>query len=430
MVTGYEYVFDNIDQALFYVLDLERKSLAADLDRKCPPNVSRPFLGMFLQSNPENNSLVHVESLDYPYTAWFNNVDLDKFIMTRLRSGRYSLKPNLRNRKYLFRGETEFHSPCRPSLFRNIKQRRFTAELLRGQEMKLLMLSHPLVQLLDMGVELDGQLFQFEMNLFGLTQHYYNKTMLLDLTSNPQVAAFFATTQYNWETDTYSPIIDETHKPGVLYYYSLDIDEDFGRLPDGKESRLSTIGLQVFPRSGRQQGFLYNMCLNENFNDVSRVNAVMLRHNSAIATRICQKFNYGAGLFPDDILMSHWKRENRDSNIVSCRTVLMNKIDNPNMTLAEVETEVRSLGFVIKDYRPAFSQEEMDEYYDAVWNKYYWIEFCSKIHIPGDKQGKKMKDLLNLPNNPKYRWAFVRDDSHVTNYDNGFVMKQYKACLV
>lgn len=430
MVTGNEYLFDNIDKALEYILDLEQKALAADQFRQRPPLVVRPYERMFLQPAPKKIPLVPVDSLDYPFAAWFNDVSHDKFIMTRLSSGRYSLKPNLRNRKYLFRGETEFHSPCKPNLFRNPKQRRFTAELLRGQEMKLLMLSHPLVQLLDIGVELNGQLCQFEMNLFGLTQHYYNKTRLLDLTSNPQVAKFFATTQYNWEADTYSPITDENHKPGILYYYSLDINEDFGGFVDGNKSRLSTIGLQVFPRSGRQRGFLYNMCLNENFNDVPRLNAVMFKHNAAIATRYCKKFNYGVDLFPDDILVGHWKRENRNTNIVSFRTVLMNKIDNPEMTLADVETEVRSLGFVINDYRPAFTKEEMDEYYDAVWNKNYWIEFCSQIHIPGDKQGKMMKDLLNLPNNPKYRWAFVRDDSHVTNYDKGFIMRVYKECLV
>ena len=90
------------------------------------------------------------------------------------------------------------------------------------------MMSHPLVQLLDMGVELCGNEYRFEMNLFGLTQHYYNKTSLLELTSDPQVAAFFATTKHDWNIDAYSPITDETQKPGGLYYYSLAIDEDFG----------------------------------------------------------------------------------------------------------------------------------------------------------------------------------------------------------
>lgn len=241
MVTGNEYIFPNIDDALAYVLDNEQRALAADTKRQTAPIMIRP---PFQTSNVTKRQIT-VDNLDFPLSGYFNSAPSDSFIMSRLASGRYALKPNLRERKYLFRGETEFHSPCSPNLFRNVKQKRYIGELATGQEMMLLMLSHPLVQLLDLGVELNGRLFRFEMNLFGLTQHYYNRTSLLDLTSKPQVASFFATTCYDWKTDSYCPILDENHTPGVLYYYSLDIASDF------KMNSLSTIGLQVFPRSGR-----------------------------------------------------------------------------------------------------------------------------------------------------------------------------------
>jgi len=394
--------------------------------------VMRPFPGMFSQPFTEEmaqRAYVPVDSLDYPLSAWFNNADADKFVMTRLQSDRYSLKPNLRHRKFLFRGESEFHNPCKPNMSRNPHQRRFTAEMIRGQEMRILMMSHPLVQLLDLGVELCGMVYRFEMNLFGLTQHYYNKTSFLDLTSDPQVAAFFATTKYDWKTDTYSPIEDEDSKPGVLYYYSLNIDEDFGMQNDGHRSPLSTIGLQVFPRSGRQRGFLYDLRPNENFNDVARVNAVRIRHKADIARRIYTQYDGGKKLFPDDILMQHWSREDKDKNVISNRTVLMNKIDNPQMTLAVVESEVRSLGFVIRDYVPRFTREELDAYYAAVKEEGLWVDFCSKIHIPGDKDGKMMQALQSLPSDPRYRWAFERDDSHVTEFEKGYVMRVYRECL-
>ena len=249
------------------------------------------------------------------------------------------------------------------------------------------------------------------------------------MTSDPQVAAFFATTKYDWKTDTYSPIEDEDSKPGVLYYYSLNIDEDFGVQNDGRRSPLSTIGLQVFPRSGRQRGFLYDLRPNENFNDVARVNAVRFRHKADIARRIYTQYDGGRKLFPDDILMQHWNRENKDKDIISNRTVLMNKIDNPQMTLAEVESEVRSLGFDIRDYEPRFTREELDAYYAALKEKGLWTDFCSKIHIPGDKDGKMMQALLSLPSDPRYRWAFERDDSHVTDFEKGYVMRVYRECF-
>lgn len=429
MVTGNEYIFDNIDLALKYILDAEQKALMNDPYRLKPPLVVRPWLGMFIAPATEQIPFIPVDSFDYPFSAWYNSVSDDKFVMTRLMSGRYSLKPNLRNRCYLFRGESEFHNPCKPNLFRNRKQKRFTAEMVRGQEMKLLMLSHPLVQLLDMGVELDGKLYQFEMNLFGLTQHYYNKTSLLDLTSDPEVATFFATTKYDWTNDSYSPIIDEEHSPGVLYYYILDVNKDFGKTAGTTSSSLTTIGLQVFPRSGRQKGFLYDLRRNESFNDVARVHAVRFKHNADIAKRICTRYSNGKDLFPEDILASHWRRDNIDSNVISNRTVLMNKIDNPQMTLEEVCNEIQSLGFEIRNYVPSFTAEEMEGYYDAVQD-YYWPDFCSQIHIPGDREGGMMRDLIALPNNPKYRWAFEKNDSHVTDFEKGYVMKHYKMCLV
>lgn len=432
MVTGNEYIFENIDEALKYVLDLERKTLASDHYRQKPATVMRQIPGAFLQPFTDDlfkKVFVPVDSLDYPLSAWFNNVADDKFVMTRLNSGRYSLKPNLRKRKYLFRGESEFHNPCKPNLSRNPKQKRYTKELLKGQEMMLLMLSHPLVQLLDLGVELNGKLYQFEMNLFGLTQHYYNKTSLLDLTSDPQVAAFFATTKYDWDTDVYSPIEEKDSEIGVLYYYNLDINQDFGVRPDGRMSPLSTIGLQVFPRSGRQKGFLYDVRIDENFNDVAQVQAVRFYQRADVSKRIWSGFHEGKDLFPEDILMKHWRLNNADSNVVSSHTIKMNQMFNPEMTLEKVETEARSLGLEIEDYVPGFTDEELDEYYASVQNDSYWQNFCNQIHIPGDNSGRMMNDLLTVPQNPNYRWAFERDESHLMDFDKGYVLRIYKDCL-
>ena len=434
MVNGNEYVFDNIDLALEYVMGCEKNALTKDPCRQQPPIIipasAIPLSKPITQETIRNLKPLAMDSLSYPLSAWFNNADDDKFVMTRLQSGRYSLKPNLKNRKYLFRGESEFHNPCKPNISRNPTQHRYTAEFIWGQEMRLLMMSHPLVQLLDLGVELDGQLIRFEMNLFGLTQHYYNKTPFLDLTSDPLVAAFFATTKYHWESDTYTPITDDKHEPGVFYYYSLDINEDFGKPTGILITPLATIGLQVFPRSGRQKGFLYSMQPKGNFNDVVRVNAVRFRHDGEIACRICEQFNNGETLFPDDILMQHWRSSYLDSKVISKYTVLMNKIDNPSMTYSQVEAEVKSLGFEIQNYRPTFTQNELDVYYDSIIKNGFWVDFCRQIHIPGDGQGQMMRDLLDLPNNPKYRWAFERDENHITNYDKGFVLRMYKACLV
>lgn len=116
MVTGNEYIFPNIDDALEYVLKNEQKALASDRKRQVAPCVPEQPTSSFLKPGMIPK-LIPVDSLDYPYSGYFNNAPSESFVMSRLASGEIFVKPNLRERKYLFRGETEFHSPCTPSLF-------------------------------------------------------------------------------------------------------------------------------------------------------------------------------------------------------------------------------------------------------------------------------------------------------------------------
>ena len=411
MVTGNEFVFDDVEQARDYILLLEKEKLGSEEQRQKPLEVCD---GAF---NP-----IAKDSLDYPFSAFFNDAPSDAFIMTRLGSGRYSLKPNLRDNYYLYRGESGFHNPCKPNLFRNKHQKRFVAESVKFQELMFLMLSHPLVQLLDLGVEINGKVYRFEMNLYGLCQHYYNKTALLDLTSSIDVATFFATTKYDEESDTYSPILDQAHSEGVLYYYTLDITKDFKIIP------LSTIGLQVFPRSEAQRGFLLAFTKEENFNDNARLNAFRFKHAPIVAQRIFDKYKGGELLFPKDILTEHWHHFNKKSNTISRRTLLLNKKMNKDSSLQELKEEIESLDIKIADYIPAFTPKELEKYYASVANEDFWEKFCDKIFIPGD-DGTMKQALKNVRFDNRYRWAFEPGISHTINYNDGYLLRMYQECL-
>ena len=107
----------------------------------------------------------------------------------------------------------------------------------------------------------------------------------------------------------------------------------------------------------------------------------------------------------------------------------MNQKHNPEMSLAEVEAEAHSLGLDIQDHIPKFTDEELDEYYAAVCSEGYWQAFCSQIHIPSDKNGQLKTALVSLPQDPRYRCAFERDDRHVTYYEKGYVLRMYRECL-
>ena len=94
MVTGNEYIFENIDEALKYVMDLERKALASDLHRQKPPIIARQIPGMFSQPFSEEMAMkafVPVDLLNYSLSAWFNGAAEDKFVMTRLNFCQHGL---------------------------------------------------------------------------------------------------------------------------------------------------------------------------------------------------------------------------------------------------------------------------------------------------------------------------------------------------
>lgn len=428
MVTGKEYIFDNIYEARDYILSIETKTLSNDPLRKSAPVCINPPLFNMPFKEYIKTAHIPMNCLDYSYSAYFNEADDCKFIMSRLKSGRYSLKPNLKNHKFLFRGETEFHSPCKPNLFRDSKKKYFLDSMIYGDEMIILILSHPLVQLFDLGIKLNGKLIRFEMNLYGLLQHYYNQSPFLDLTSDINVALFFATQKYDRNSDKYIPVIDENNESGIIYFYDIDIDRDFKERVEGKQ--LSTIGLQVFPRSGRQKGFLYKLNKDDNFNNLPQLKAFRFKHKADIAIKINEQMNQGETLFPNDILKTHWCNFAKMKNVISKDAIKINLIHNPEETFESIEEKLKSLyQMSIQDYRPRLTTKELHQYYETIKNESYWEEFCNHIYIPGDTDGKMIKDLMNLPNNPEYEWAFKEDVQHVIDYKQGYLLKMYEHIL-
>lgn len=405
-------VFDNIYAARDFILQDEKEFLLHNSARE---RLSQSVYFCLDGTIPRWN----------PFAAYFNDGEEDAFVMTRLLSGRFSLKPNLRSRQFLFRGQPQIFIPCKPSMFRNENQHYFIKENLGCQEMFLLMLSHPLVKLLDLGIKIGGELYRFEMNLFGLAQHYGCKTTLLDLTSDIDVAMFFATSLWNNQNKQYEPICN-SNKEGVLYVYCLNEESDF-KPYHGATSKLSTIGLQVFLRSGQQKGFLYSMERNEDFNENPHIMAFRFKQNSEISMQIYDSFKKGESLFPRDILEAHW--DNRKPNTISERTLRVNKMFNPEKSLEELRKEAMSRGVVFEDYVPAFSEEDLSKYYQAIEDG-MWEDFCSKIYIPNDTGNRIKEELLKVRYNGKYRWAFEQGKSPKIDYDKGYLLKEYKPYLL
>lgn len=394
----YPIIFNSIDEVLIYARQLQNR-ISVDKTRKSIPELLRH------------------EFLLNPYSSFENNADEEKFIVCRLGSGRYSLKPNLHGHRFLYRGQRKFYKDCAPSVYRNRKQDYFIDEMIRCQEEQLLMLSHPLVRLLDHGVVLGGETFIFEMNLYGLAQHYYNKTPFIDLTSDVSVAAFFATNKYDEQGDVYYPADDGI---GCLNLYELREGIDF----KGVAPRLTTIGLQVFPRSGLQRGFLYRMERGENFNDLDNLYLLKFKQRKQFSDKYNRKYQQGKTLFPDDILTHHWQTYNKDPKVVSKKAVKLNVSWNKGETYDSISSKLHDRGYRIEDYTPCFTSEELHTYYCSAPD--FWTYFCSQVYFPGDEDGQLHQQLIDVINNPNYQWAFDESKKIDMTRLHGYVYDRYK----
>ena len=348
-----------------------------------------------------------------PYVAFYNdsNIPSDGFIVNQNQvhpdgTFHFTLKPNLQGKKFLYRGQSQdYPKPCTPNLFRDETKSYFLDDLIWSQEMELLLMTHPLVKLLEQGVEIMHDHFSILMNLAGLAQHYYHKTRFLDLTSDVDAAKFFATTNYCGKLDEYKPV-HETDKLGMIYCYELQMP--FAFTPQ-KGYELSVIGKQVFMRSGAQHGFLLGMDRGMDLKTMPQVKKFYFRHHPDISDEIFKQADYGKKYFTMDILEEAWKTEFKqrlENGIVSADTVRLNVSRNPGETFDSICQKLKDRNITVDDtYHPSFAPELIDKYYQSI-KEGWWEEFCSDIYFYGSDAALYKDCLMRIPKRPEYKWAF------------------------
>lgn len=336
----------------------------------------------------------------------FMHPDSDVFIATKTEAAAV-LKPNIANKHFLYRGQSEYHRICKPSIFRD-KEPNHLAENVRRCEFEILLDSHPLYRLLSRkeGISLsDG--FQIRIiNPYGLAQHYGFKTALMDLTSDINVALFFATTNYDKVTDTYYPYPDSSGF-GVLYVYHMKIP--FSLLTHF--DRLSTIGLQPFSRPGNQKGFLWMPNLLGECKDLHNspfITRIFFRHNINVTNTIFANMDNGEKLFKDEEL-NRKARRILSAGTLSGAAFERNLNGNPN-DIREVNLEKLKDAKIEVDFSMSpvtFTQAELESYYKWVEDR-GWEDFCSQIVFPHDADGKLNAELRAIKDKPEYRQYFYR----------------------
>ena len=320
------------------------------------------------------------------------------FVVTRLMSGRYSLKPNIGYSCALFRGESTVHPTCKPVFLRNWKDR-CTIENIKRNEFELLLNSHPIYQLFRDGIQLTDKLRFIMENPYGIAMSYGFPTQLLSLTSDINIASFFAVTEYDEAVHKYKPIDNsENNKTGILYVFNLMAP--FGLIPG-----LSTVGLQPFVRPGLQKEFAINLAKDADFKDHRFTVGFVFKHDNNISQRIYDRFNQGEAFRPHNDILTSKARQILDSKEVSIAALERNLHQNPRDSRQRIEKELNEGGInVVNKQHPYFSNDDLAYIYDSPTD--YWTDFCKDIEFSG-RHASELKDvLLNVPLKDEYRRFF------------------------
>ena len=157
---------------------------------------------MMLRNAVERFPVLHLSPVDRIVDS------KDEYVLNRLASGRYALKPNITRQGILFRGDSHYHEVFRTRYGQKeiighgpeVRGKIIPVNV-RRSDFEIAIESFPLYKMLKNGIVLpNGKKLVME-NPFGLAYAYDQPTPFVGLTSDLDVAAFYAVTEYDAEID-------------------------------------------------------------------------------------------------------------------------------------------------------------------------------------------------------------------------------------
>lgn len=212
----------------------------------------------------------------------------DQYGYLRLQSG-------VEMQSFMYRGQPEEYLPCLPSLGRLKDVESQLLAVCRNIAFEDAISDHPFVRITGNKDFLGKSLY---VDKQGLAQHYGLATDMIDLTSNFDVASFFAVCRLDEQENCYMPVKD-TGKPGVIYRI-IPCILSASAWAENREDPFSFVGWQPLPRPEQQRACGVKLQNGEDFLRLPSVQKRYFRHNDDVAERIWNAFGQGAALFPDD----------------------------------------------------------------------------------------------------------------------------------
>ncbi len=224
-----------------------------------------------------------------PYGIVFDDVEGLHAVV--YEDGRMALTSGIEMPMAAYRGQTREHHPCVPGLARLQHLGDQFLAICRSVAFEDAIADHPYVRFSSQARLLDAPL---RIDLESMAQHYGLATDLLDVTSNYDVASFFATCEWNDVQQSFQPVLF-SEQPGVMYRFAPCL---FVGIEDS--AQFQHVGWQPLHRPAQQRADALRMKKGQDFGSLPAVQRVRFRHSAKVSHRIWQSFDQGRTLFPKD----------------------------------------------------------------------------------------------------------------------------------
>lgn len=301
--------------------------------------------------------------------------DEGRYILTSDRNNRniVRLMPTSQSPFTYYRGQSTYYESCMPTLYRNNNGLLPTESQIACNHLKIC----ELIKLISMHPVFCELQQIIQVNTIALAQHYGLNTEYLDVTNNKWVAAFFASTKYDYLNDTYYPVgRDYAEGYGVMY-----ISNNLDNMLEEFNDRLDEIGYQYFARPTQQSSFGFKMYPGENFNDLAYFDKFFFRHDIE-ASKIVYEMSYRQNRFIPQDPLSKLARQICDSKEVTRHALNLCFQHFYSNKAPEYLDEVCSIaGWTIREDNALiaqFSQAELEADWNE-WNRFGREEIKSRI---------------------------------------------------